>query len=108
MTDTTNLIMIIVILSIFEIIVFYSLKKYADTKKKYFFLLAILSYVIIAYMLSYSFTNNKMAIVNSLWNGISMFLIILLGYVIFKQSLKANEIVAIIFIMIAIMLIAKK
>ena len=101
-------IIILIILSIAEIFVFYCLKKYNDSNKILYFIVAIILYIIIAYLLSYSFKFNNMAIINSMWNAVSIVLVVLLGYFVFHESLTANEITAIILIIIATILIIKK
>lgn len=108
MSDLAKLIIGLIILSIVETIGVIFLKKYNRTRKIPIFVLGAIFYVIVAALLVYLFNFQKIAIVNSLWNGISIVLITISGYLFFKESLTSNEIIAIILIIIAGFLISNK
>lgn len=98
--STFILIIILVLLSILEIIVFASMKQYSNTKNKWFFVMSIIGYIMITILLIYSFNFNHMSIVNSLWNAISIISISILGYLAFNEKLNWKEVIAITIIII--------
>ncbi|XWV26910.1 hypothetical protein QJ857_gp0140 [Tupanvirus soda lake] len=106
MNSNTIIIIVLILLSIIEIFVFVSLKQYNETKRNFYFISAIIFYVLIAYLLVYSFNYEHMAIVNAFWNGISIISISLIGYYFFQEALTINEITAMILVVIAIIIVA--
>lgn len=108
MSQNQIIVIILIILSSVEVLTFYCLQEYHVKNNFIYFFVAILLYIIIAYLLSYLFGIEKMAIVNSMWNAISIILIAIMGYVIFKQSLSFNEIIAMVLVIIAIILLLIK
>lgn len=108
MNETLFLIFILIIVSIAETLALTSLEKYNITRNKLYFLGGVGMYVVICFMLVYLFQYGKLAIVNSLWNGISMIMVVFVGYFIFKNALTVNEIVAVILIIMATLLVSVK
>lgn len=96
---------IVIILSIIEVFIFAGLKKYHDTKNKWYFLASIIGYVVVAALLVYSFNFQEIAVINGLWNALTLVLIALLGYFVFKERLNWKEIIAIILMLVAMLLL---
>lgn len=104
----TKIIIFVAAMAIIEIIALISLKKYSENKNIFFFIMGIIMYALICVIIVHTFTFSKMSVVNSLWNGLSLIFILMIGYIVFKDKINSNEIMAIILIMIAIYLISKK
>ena len=70
-----------------------------------FFIIAILIYACIGFLISLSFRFERIGIINAIWNGLSLLMIILLGYFAFNEKITMKELSAIILIIIAIFLV---
>jgi small multidrug resistance pump len=68
---------------------------------------ALLGYIILAFSLSYCFNFSEMAIVNGIWNGISILTIAIMGWILFGEKLTTRKILALVLISIAIVLAIK-
>lgn len=102
-----QLLLVIFVLVILEIIIFYLLKKYNITHKAMYMVFALFAYIILAFSLSYCFNFAEMAIINGIWNGISMLTIAIMGWLLFGEKLTMEKIIALILISIAIILAIK-
>ena len=100
-------IMLLVIIAAFaDLMALSAIKEYSRTKKYEFFIIAVLMYIFICLLMAYIFTLREMAVINSLWNAFSVILVLIAGYIFFKEKVTVNEIIGIILIIIATILIS--
>lgn len=99
---------LILIMGIIETLALFSLKKYHDNKNIWNFIASVGLYIIVCMLIVYSLNFYKLDIVNALWNGMTILLVVMASYFIFKQKLTRNELIAIVLIIIAIFIAMKK
>ena len=106
MSPTIKLMLLVFMMTIAEVLALTSLKKFSETKKAYYFIASIFLYVIICALIVISFRFKEMSLLNALWNGLSIVLVIIVGYLLFKERITKYELLGVFLIIIAIYLIA--
>lgn len=89
------LLSIILSISFFELIAQSSVKYFFNTGKKefIFYFIAILSYCVIAYLLTLSYEHKGMGITNVLWSGITIIVILITGMLVYDERLTNYDII---------------
>ncbi len=89
------LLSIILAISFCELIAQSSVKYFYNTRKKefVFYFIAILSYCVIAYLLTLAYEHKGMGITNVLWSGITIIFILLAGMTLYNEKLTNYDIV---------------
>lgn len=105
MNATIRLILAILILSIIEVVSGAFLKKYYQTKNKWFFISSIFLYFITFFILMILFRDNGFDKVNYFWTGVSVVVAIIVGYLFFEEAITPRRIIALVLIVIAIYLV---
>lgn len=105
MNDKIIFLLMIIILTFLDVYVFYLLKNYQSTNKISYYLIAVVIYAIIAYLLSRTFAFSNVAVINAIWNAMSVIFVFILGLVVFKQSINSKDIIGIVLIVIGIIVI---
>jgi multidrug transporter EmrE-like cation transporter len=88
------LLSIVFLIAFFELIAQSSVKYFHKTEKtqySYYFI-AILSYCVIAYLLTLSYDHKGMGITNLLWSGITIIVILIAGMILYDEKLSNYDI----------------
>jgi small multidrug resistance pump len=78
----------------------YCLKKYLESNIILWFVLGVVIYGCIAYLLTLSFSYEKLAIVNIMWGAFSALVLSLMAYYFFNEPLTYTQIAGIVVILI--------
>lgn len=98
-----NILVIIILISIFECIAQGCLKKYFQKKNNlYLFGIGVICYTVVCYLLVQSYGFKSMGMVNCLWSGVSILFIVWIGYAFFNEKIAVQDIVGIVLIIIGI------
>lgn len=81
---------------------------YDNNKKKYMFVLAVFFYSIVAYCIFLAYKFKGVGMVNALWSGMSVLLMILVGIFLFKENVSLIEGVGVVLILSGIICINLK
>lgn len=96
---------IILMISLSECLGQSCLKKlFKEPSKTHLFLVAVVFYALVCYLLVLSYQYKGMGIVNVLWSGMSVLLMVSVGLLFYKEELSSNEISGIILIIIGMIL----
>lgn len=89
------LLSIILAISFCELIAQSSVKHFYNTGKKEFafYFIAILSYCVIAYLLTLAYEHKGIGITNVLWSGITIIIILITGIILFDEKLTNYDII---------------
>ena len=89
------LLTIILAIAFFELIAQSSVKYFHETKKtqNIYYFIAILSYCVVAYLLTLSYEHKGMGITNLLWSGITIVIILIAGIILYDEKLTNNDII---------------
>lgn len=79
--------------------------KLAHMYNKLYMILAIISYAIVSFFLYVSYNYKGVGIVNALWSGLSIILMITIGLLFFKEKIGKREWLGIILIISGLLLI---
>lgn len=84
-----------------------SFLKLANTRKTtIYFILGIASYAFVSTFLYLSYTYKGVGLVNALWSGISILMMMLVGYFFFKERFATTELIGVGLILAGIIVIA--
>jgi multidrug transporter EmrE-like cation transporter len=97
-----NIIVIIVLISLFECIAQGCLKKFFKNSKLFFFGIGVICYAAVCYLLVRSYHFKSMGIVNCIWSGVSILFIVSIGCIFFNESINLQDFVGILLILIGI------
>jgi multidrug transporter EmrE-like cation transporter len=97
-----ELLIIIVLISLFECIAQGCLKKFFKDNKKYYFVISVICYAIVCYLLVCSYQFKSMGIVNCIWSGMSILFIVWIGYFFFNENIDIQDLMGIGLIIIGI------
>lgn len=100
------LLIFIVFLTLFEMFALYNLKKFNITRKLYYYLAAVVTYIIVISIFCYSLSYEKIGSMNHSWNIGSSLLGFAIGYYIFKESLNGVELTGISLSLIGLLILA--
>ena len=78
----------------------YCLKKFSQNNMVFWYILGALTYGIIAYLLVISYSFEKLAIVNIMWGAMSAFILTLMAYFFYNETLTYTQISGIIVILL--------
>jgi multidrug transporter EmrE-like cation transporter len=92
-------------MALFEGCAQYCLKYYHDQNKFYFIFFGVAFYTIICGLLIYSYNFQGVAIMNALFNAMSILLVLFVDMYVFNVKLTRTKIIGIVFVIIAIVLI---
>ena len=96
---------IIIMISLSECVGQSCLKKlFREPNKKHLFIVAVIFYTIVCYLLVLSYRYKGMGIVNVLWSGMSVLLMVSVGLLFYKEELSLNETMGIVLIIIGMIL----
>lgn len=102
-----TLILMILGISISEVVGQSSLQYYhKETSEYQYFLIAVLCYAMVCYLLLQSYNYKGMGIVNTLWSGTSIIVILFVGIFFFNEKIYIGDIIGIILILIGFFLIS--
>jgi multidrug transporter EmrE-like cation transporter len=91
-----NYVLLSIVFSIafFELIAQSSVKYFHKTEKTQYlyYFIAILSYCVIAYLLTLSYDHKGMGITNLLWSGITIIIILMAGMILYDEKLTNYDI----------------
>lgn len=97
-----NLIFLVLTVVGFESVAQKYCKTYSDDKKYCYLGLAIFFYALVAVFLSRAQEHTNIGVVNSLWSGLSVVSVCLVGYLFFGQTLNVKQGIAILLILIGV------
>jgi len=106
--DTAAVVLLILMISISEACGQAALKKCRIDNRWHFFLIAVACYSMVCFLLLQTYSYKEMAIVNILWSGISVFLIVTTGVVFFHERLNVWDLLGILFIFIGMFFVFVK
>ncbi len=95
----SSLLMIIVLISLSECIGQSCLKKlFSEPTRRHLFIVAVVFYSLVCYLLVMSYKYKGMGIVNVLWSGMSILLIVSIGVIFYNEKLTPLDIAGILLI----------
>lgn len=104
--STTTLLLIIVLISISECLGQSCLKTLFNEPKQYhLYFVAVLFYSIVCYLLVLSYTYKGMGLVNVLWSGLSILIILSTGALFFNETITKLDIAGVIFVILGMICI---
>lgn len=104
-----QLLLIILLISASECIGQSCLKKFfQEPDKIHLFIIAILFYSLICYLLVLSYKYKGIGLVNVIWSGISVLLMVSIGVIMFHEKITNLDIIGIILIVVGIMCVMKE
>ena len=95
---------IVVVITICEMLAFYTLEKYNETKSPFDIIVAIASYALIVLLLAKCFENESVSFVFIVWTVTSMMSIFIIGLYM-KERIKFVDIIAFMFALIGLIVI---
>jgi multidrug transporter EmrE-like cation transporter len=93
------IIALVLIIVLVECLAQYCLKKYSQNNLIFWYVLGVLTYGIIAYLLVLSYNFEKLAIINIMWGALSAFILTLMAYFFYNETLTYTQILGIIVIL---------
>lgn len=93
---------LILLISIFEAIAQSSIKHAHDNM--YYLFIGILFYIFVSLLIYKAYKHKGLGMVNAIWSGFSIIIMLCIGIFIFNEKIKNNEVIGIIFIIIGIIL----
>lgn len=72
------------------------------------FVFGLTSYIIIGYLLHYSYQKFPLSKVNVMWSCLSIIVAVILGYFLYNEKMNKNSILAIIFALLGIYFMSKQ
>ncbi len=105
MNNYLVLIFIIILISICESFGQSCLKKFYENNEIQFYISAIIFYSIICYLLIQSYKYKGMGMVNVIWSGISVLLILSTGIIFFNEKITKMDTIGIIFVILGLFFI---
>jgi len=106
MLESTTLLIIILLISISECLGQSCLKTlYNEPKKYHLYFTAVIFYSIVCYLLFLSYSYKGMGLVNVLWSGLSILIILSTGALFFNETITKLDMVGVIFIILGIVCI---
>jgi multidrug transporter EmrE-like cation transporter len=89
------LLSIILAIAFFELIAQSSVKYFHKTEKTQYiyYFIAILSYCVVAYLLTLSYDHKGMGITNLLWSGITIVVILTAGMILYGEKLTNYDVI---------------
>jgi multidrug transporter EmrE-like cation transporter len=97
-----NVLVIIILISLFECIAQGCLKQFFKNSKLYLFGLGVICYGAVCYLLVRSYHFKNMGIVNCIWSGISILFIVSIGYTFFNETIDIQDVLGILLIIVGI------
>lgn len=94
MADNATLLCIVLLIVIVETLAITSIKEYHTSENIAYFVCAILAYSLVCYLLHQSFYYEGMGMTNVIWSGLSVFLVALVGVLVFKEKVHYHDIFA--------------
>lgn len=85
-----------------EVLALTLLRQYHQTRRILYFIGAVLMYVAICFMIVAMLNYENIAIVNALWNALSIILVLLIGWLLFGEHVSKLEWIGILLIIVAI------
>ena len=104
MDKSIQFVLIAFVMSIVEIACLWGSKKYGESQRKGYLCVSVIGYAIISVLIGVLSADNKIGIVNSVWNAISICTSILLGYLAFGEKLTAKEMVGVVTLLCGIVM----
>lgn len=98
MSTFVLLLFIILTMTALETIALICLQKYHNGKKIMFYVVAVIMYVIITLLIVYSLNHNQISIINSIWNALTIILVTVVSFIIFKEPLTKYQVIGIVLI----------
>lgn len=108
MTQRLVLLVIITLISLCEMIGQGCIKRYHANKNMSYCLYAIIFYAMICYLLLKSYNYEGMGIVNVLWSGISILIILFAGIMFFNEVITTKDKIGVAFIIMGMFFILYK
>jgi multidrug transporter EmrE-like cation transporter len=71
------------------------------TKVRYF-MLGVIAYSVVCYLLVRSYNYKGMGLINCIWSGLSILLILTIGIIIFNEPINKIDVLGVVFIIIGI------
>ena len=106
MLGSTPLLIIILLISLSECLGQSCLKTLFNEPKQYhLFFAAVLFYSIVCYLLVLSYTYKGMGLVNVLWSGLSILIILSTGALFFNETITKLDMAGVFFIILGMMCI---
>jgi small multidrug resistance pump len=107
MNDFIILLIIIIFISLFELCGQTCLKYFGmnNSNNTHYFFIGILFYIIVCYLLVQSYKYKGMGIVNVLWSGLSILIILSIGIIFFNEKITTYDKIGIFFIILGIFFI---
>lgn len=103
-----NLYFIVLCVSLFEALAQSSVH-YANIKKNKLYIgVGIFCYIIVSFLIYKAYDFKGVGTVNAIWSGMSIVLMISIGYFVFKEKITKMECLGILFILFGIFLTNKK
>ena len=100
-----QILLVIVLLSIVEALSMCSLKKYQNNSGTIYFVIAVILYSVVCALLVKLYGFGKIGLINVLWSGLSVIIVLLFGIIFFKEAVHFHDIIAIALIMTGISII---
>ena len=96
---------IIIAMSLIELFAQIFIKTYYDTKKVYWFFLALMFYSVILYLLYRAYFFTGLAVANGLWSALTLLLTTVVGIFYYKESLGMAELSGILLTTVGILIL---
>ncbi len=108
MKDYFIVLAIVLLISLFELCGQTCLKYFGmnDSKEIHYFIMAILFYSVVCYLLVQSYKYKGIGLINVLWSGLSILVILSIGITFFNEKITTLDKLGIFFIIIGIILIS--
>jgi multidrug transporter EmrE-like cation transporter len=104
---TTNVYFIILLVSCFEALAQTCIYYSHLTKNYVYLILAIGFYICVCFTVYAAYNYKGIGMVNALWSAIDIVLLLLVGVLVFKENISAQEYLGILFIIIGIIMTSK-
>lgn len=99
-----SLYLIILLVSCFEALAQSSVH-YANKKNnKWFILIGIICYIIVSFLIYKAYNYKGVGMVNAIWSGMSIVLMVLIGVLVFKEKITTQEYIGIFLILLGMLL----
>jgi multidrug transporter EmrE-like cation transporter len=99
----TELLFIIIAISLIECCGQTCLKKFFNNNSKlYYFVIGLISYLVVCYLLIQSYKYKGMGIINCIWSGISVLVVLGTGILLYNEPINKLDLLGVLFVIIGI------
>jgi multidrug transporter EmrE-like cation transporter len=78
------------------------------TNNKWFILIGMFSYAILCLLIFKAYNYKGVGMINAIWSGMSLFIMVSTGVIIFKEKISIKEYIGILFIILGILIINQR